>query len=110
MSKKNTKNAGNVLKQSTLTAFVTNKSSESSGMRKYRQIIMNVLVSVNLKSRIGIKDAKTIHFVSAVPEAQASSITSEAHSSTSATAAIDSSTVNLNVTVNVTTDEGAAGT
>lgn len=39
---------------------------------------MNVLANVNLKSRMRMKDAKTIHFVSAVPETQTSSITSEA--------------------------------
>lgn len=107
MSKQNPKK--NLLKQSTLSAFVTSKSSESSGMKKCRQIIMNVLVNLNLKSRIGMKAAKTIHFVSAVPEAETSSNTSEAHSSTSVTGTIDSTTVNLNVTVNVTTDEGTAG-
>lgn len=80
-------------------------------MRKCRQIIVNVLVNVKLKSRLGLKDAKAIHFVSAVPEAETSSNTLEAHSSTSATGTIDSTTVNVNVnvTVNVTTDEETAG-
>lgn len=66
-------------------------------------------MSVNLKSRIRIKDAKTIHLVSAIPEARTSSITSEAHSSSSLTGTIDSTTVNVNVTLNVTTDEEAVG-
>lgn len=105
MSKGNPKNVRNSLKQSTLTAFVSSKSNESSGIRKSNQIIMNV----NLKYRMGMKDAKTINFVSAVPEAQTSSITFEAHSSTSATAAIDSTTVNLNATLNVTSDGKIAG-
>lgn len=89
MSKKNSKNVRNALKQSTLTAFVSSKSNEiSSGIRRNHRIILNMLVNVNLKSRIGLKGAKTIYFVSATPETQSSSITSEACSSTSAAVAI----------------------
>lgn len=102
------------LKQSTLAGFVTNQSNEippASGIRKNRQIIMNMLVNVNLKYRNGKKDAKTIYVVSSIPEAQtsSSSITSGAYSSTSATGTIDSTTVNVNVTLNVTTDQEAVG-
>lgn len=114
MSRRIADNICNDPKQPKLAAFITNKASDTtSGIRKNRQILMNMLVNVNLKSRIGKKDAKTICFVTAIPSGT-SSITSEANSSTSATVCandgtIDSTTVNLNVTLNVTTDAEAAG-
>lgn len=107
MSKENPKKVHNALKQSRLTAFISNKSNDSPGIENYRQ--MNVFLNVNLIYRMSMKDAKTIHFVSAIPEAQTSSITSETHSSTSVTGTIDSTTVNLNVTLNVTTDDETLG-
>lgn len=102
------------LKQSRLTGFVTSKSNEvpsTSGIRRNHQIIMNMLVNVNLKYRNGTKDAKTICVVSAIPESQtnSNSIISGAYSSTLATGAIDSTTLNVNVTLNVTTDQEAIG-
>lgn len=112
MSKENANKGRNILKQPKLTAFIASKSNESSpGMRENRQIIVNMFVIVNLNSRIGKKNAKTSYFVSAIPDPQtSSSITSDAHSSTSAaTATIDSTTVNLNVTLNVTSDDAAVG-
>lgn len=79
-------------------------------MRKniYVNVIVNVLVN---KTRIGKQDAKTIVFVSAVPESQSSSssFTSEAHAQPSTSTAVcleggttDVSTVNVTVTLNVT--------
>lgn len=100
-------------KQPKLTDFIKAKSEETAtGMRKKPKIFVNLLV--NVKTRIGKKDAKTICFVSAVPETQSSSITSEAHATTSAAVctevgASDSSTVNVTVTLNVTTETDEAG-
>lgn len=103
-------------KQKQLTSFFTKGSNKaSSGIRNSRKINMNLLVNVKLISRFGKGNAKTFHFVSAVPDNQTSSITSEAHSSTSANVpkqseTIDSTTVNLNVTLNVTTEGELTGT
>lgn len=104
-------------KQTKLTAFVVKKSNEipsQKGIRKNRKINMNVLVNVNLKSKFGRKDAETFYFVSDITDTQSSSITSRAHSSTSATVcteneAIDATTVNLNLTLNVTADTQSSG-
>lgn len=99
-------------KQPKLTAFITNKSNEtSSGTMKDRKILMNVFLNVNLKSRIGKRNTKTICLVSAGPETDTSSISNDAHSSVvfGESGTIDSATVNVNVTLNVTTDTEVAG-
>lgn len=88
------------------------KKKTASGVRKNPKIFVNV--HVNVKTRIGKKDAKAIYFVSAVPETQTSSITSESHATTSAAVCtevgtIDSSTVNVSVAVNVIADTEEAG-
>lgn len=104
-------NINNDSKQPKLTAFIVSKSNET-GMKKNRRILVDVLV--NLKSRIGRQTTKAIYFVLAVPETETSSISSEIHSSTSAPVSaegglIDSTTVNVNVTLNITTDTEIAG-
>lgn len=67
---------------------------------------------MNVKTRIGMKDAKTICVVSVVPESQPSpcSYATEAHASTSAavltgTETSDSSTVHATLNVTVETEE-----
>lgn len=120
MSRRNAKKTIKDAKQPTLAAFINkpNASDTSSGIKKIRKIF-NVFVNVNLKSRIGKRTAKIIHFVSAVPETETSSISSEPKPSTSAAVCaerrtidnrftmIDSTTVN--VTLNVTTDMEVVG-
>lgn len=112
MSRRITKNTNKDSKQPKLTAFINKSNERSSGIMKIHKIL-NVFVNVNLKSRIGKWNAKTIYFASAVPETETSSTSSEPHSSTSATVCteggctIDSTTVN--VTLNVTTDTEVAG-
>lgn len=111
MSRRISKNICKDSKQAKLTAFITNKSNETSpGIKRHCKILMNVFVNVNLKSRIGKKSAKTMCFVSAVPDNETRSVSSEPHSSTSAAVCaenvtIDSKTVNVNVTLNVTTTD-----
>lgn len=99
-------------KQSKLTDFVTKQSSEAPShtgtTRKSRMINMNMLVNVNMTSRFGKKEAKTFYFVSAIPVTQSSSITSTASSSTLGQSRtedeIESTTMNVNVTLNVTAE------
>lgn len=57
-------------------------------MKKTTRIFVNVLV--NVKIRVGKKEAKTIYFVSAVPEAHSSSTIIEAHATSSTTVCTDS--------------------
>lgn len=67
-----------------------------------------MLVNVNMTSKFGKKEAKTFHFVSAIPVTQSSSITSTASSSTLGQSRtedeIESTTMNVNVTLNVTAE------
>lgn len=121
MSKRIADNFFKDSKQPRLTGFITTtksnetSTSSSSGAKKYCPTFVNVLLNVNLKTRIGKLDAKSIRFVSAVPEFQASSsITPEAHSTTLAAVSaeqgtIDSNTVNVAVTLNITADTELAG-
>lgn len=99
-------------KQQKLTDFLPKQSRETPShtgtTRKCRMINMNMLVNVNMTSRFGKKEAKTFYFVSAIPVTQSSSLTSTASSSTSATvrteSEIGSTTMNVNVTLDVTAE------
>lgn len=91
-------------KQPKLSGFAIAKPKETaaaSGMTNNRKICVNVLV--NVITKVGKKDAKTIYSVSAVPNPASSSFTitteAQAHTTTStAVCAGSSTTVNVTVT------------
>lgn len=95
--------------QPKLTAFMkknSNESSSHSGKRQNHNISVNVFLNLELNSRIGKRNARTIYFVTAVPETETRSINREAHSTSSATVCTDentneSTTVNVNVSLNI---------
>lgn len=109
MSKNSGSNPEKKSKQPKLTSFVRNTNQISSGTNETHSIVMNVFVYVNLKARIGRKDPKTMYFVSAAPESDARSIARGTCSSTSTavclrSASTESTTVKVNLMVNVAAD------
>lgn len=121
MSKRVADKINKDVKQPKLADFIKSKSKSTetqtatgifhcAGMKNKSKIVVNV--HVNVKTRIGKKDTKTIHVVSAVPETQSSPLTTEAHATTSAAVFAEGGTSDsslVNVTLNVTAEIEVAG-
>lgn len=91
-------------KQPKLAGFAIAKPEDTataSGMTNNRKICVHVLV--NVITKVGKKDAKTMYSVSAVPNPQSSPFTTEAQAhATTSTAVCTGSSSTVNVTVTLT--------
>lgn len=93
--------------QPTFATLIANKSNKCM---KGKRLLMNVFINVKLQTEMEKGKARMFHFISANPEVQIGSISSETHSSASATIQTeDETTVNVNVTLNVTADTRVKG-
>lgn len=96
-------------KQPKLGDFFKAKTKESEKTTGKTAVNVYINVNVNVKTRAGKKDAKIIHFISAVPEAQSSSSTNKTHAIATSSADFTEKTVNVTLNVNVGVETEEAG-